>query len=96
LHVAPAGAGAKASYRRGLGCSRCNGTGYVGRSAVYEMLEMTQPLVQAANAGSPAEFVRLARAQMGEQTLLGHALSLVAEGRTTIEEAARISVQLER
>ena len=96
LHAARAGAeDGQASYRRGLGCSRCNGTGYAGRSAVYEMLEMTQPLVQAANGGSPVEFVRLAREQMAGATLLGHALDLVGEGRTTIEEAMRISVQLE-
>jgi MSHA biogenesis protein MshE len=95
LHASRAGASPASSYRRGLGCSRCNGTGYAGRSAVYEMLEMTQPLVQAANAGSPIEFVRLAREQMGDRTLLGHALSLVGEGRTTIEEATRIAVQIE-
>ena len=96
LHAARAGAaGGAPSYRRGLGCSRCNGTGYSGRSAVYEMLEMTQPLVQAANGGSPVEFVRLAREQMGDATLLGHALSLVGEGRTTIEEATRIAVQID-
>ena len=62
----------------------------------HRLCRQKRGLRNAANAGSPAEFVRLARAQMGEQTLLGHALSLVAEGRTTIEEAARISVQLER
>jgi MSHA biogenesis protein MshE len=96
MHAAQAGAGASLSgYRRGLGCSRCNGTGYAGRSAVYEMLEMTQPLVQAANGGSPVEFVRLAREQMAGATLLAHALVLVGEGRTTIDEAMRISVQLE-
>jgi len=95
LHALPAGTSPAAGYRRGLGCSRCNGTGYSGRSAVYEMLEMTQPLVQAANGGSPGEFVRLARTQMGDATLLGHALSLVREGRTTIDEATRISVQVE-
>ena len=95
LHAARPGAGGEPSYRRGLGCSRCNGTGYSGRSAVYEMLEMTTPLVQAANGGSPVEFVRLAREQMAGATLLAHAMSLVAEGRTTIEEAMRISVQLD-
>ncbi len=96
LHVAPGAAGATANYRRGLGCSRCNGTGYAGRSAVYEMLEMTQPLVQAANGGSPVEFVRLAREQMADadpRSAMPSAWS--AEGRTTIEEATRISVQLE-
>ena len=50
---------------------------------------MTAPLVQAANGGSPVEFVRLAREQMAGETLLAHAPSLVGEGRTTIEEAMR-------
>ncbi len=93
LHAAQ-GAGA-AGYRRGVGCSRCNGTGYAGRSAVYEILEMTPPLVQAANGGSAVEFVRLARAQIAGATLLAHALALVGEGRTTIDEAKRIAVQLD-
>jgi MSHA biogenesis protein MshE len=96
LHTARARAPAGApTYRRGLGCSRCNGTGYAGRSAVYEMLEMTPPLVQSANGGSPVEFVRLAREQMAGATMLAHALALVSDGRTTIEEAMRISVQLD-
>ena len=31
----------RASFKRGRGCSHCNGTGYRGRIGVYEMLEMT-------------------------------------------------------
>ena len=42
-----------ARYAKGTGCSRCNGTGYSGRSAIYEMLEMTKTLVEAANNSSP-------------------------------------------
>ena len=57
---------------------------------------MTQPLV----AGRQRQLRRssscaLAREQMGEATLLGHALSLVGQGRTTIEEAMRIAIQIE-
>jgi MSHA biogenesis protein MshE len=81
-------------YMRGLGCSRCNGTGYAGRSAVYEMLEMTPTLIDATNGGLPIEFNRLARAQIGDHTLLHHALRLVDEGRTTLDEAMRIATQL--
>ncbi|HEX6363236.1 MAG TPA: GspE/PulE family protein [Albitalea sp.] len=91
----PESTGASAGYARGLGCSRCNGTGYAGRTAVYEMLEMTHALVEAANRGSPVEFVRLARAQIGAGTLLHHAVSLAASGRTTIDEAMRVAVQME-
>ena len=41
-------------YRRGTGCSQCNNTGYLGRSGVYEMLEMTRPVVEAANSDDGA------------------------------------------
>ena len=84
-------AAATPRYARGLGCSRCNGTGYAGRSAVYEMLEMTSAMVAAANAGAPVEFVRLAHEQIAGRTLLHHALGLAASGRTTLDEAMRVS-----
>jgi len=89
----PAAAGS--GFAKGLGCSRCNGTGYSGRSAVYEMLEMTQGLVDAANRGSPVEFVQIARVQIGAATLLHNAMALAAAGKTTIDEAMRVSVQVE-
>ena len=88
-------AGIGTAYAKGLGCSRCNGTGHAGRTAIYEMLEMTQALVQAANSGSPIEFVRLARAQIAGDTLLHHAMRLVGEGRTTLDEAMRVAAQLD-
>ena len=80
-------------YRHGRGCSHCNGTGYLGRSGIYEMLEMTKPVVEAANRDDPAEFVRAAREQMGRNTLRRHAAQLVVEGRTTVDEAMRVSNQ---
>ncbi|HJV61121.1 MAG TPA: GspE/PulE family protein [Albitalea sp.] len=83
------------AFARGMGCSRCNGTGYAGRTAVYEMLEMTQALVDAANRGSPIEFVQIARDQIGRATLMHNAMALAATGRTTIEEAMRVSMQLD-
>ena len=86
---------ATGGWAKGLGCSRCNGTGYAGRTAIYEMLEMTQALVQAANGGSPIEFVRLAREQIAGGTLLHHAMRLAGEGRTTLDEAMRVASQLE-
>ena len=89
------GDASRGGWAKGLGCSRCNGTGYAGRTAVYEMLEMTQSLVDAANRGSPVEFVQIARQQIGASTLLHHAMSLAAAGRTTIDEAMRLSMQMD-
>ena len=82
-------------FRRGQGCSHCNGIGYVGRSGVYEMLEMTPDLVRAANVADPNVFLDTARPQLKGRTLTDHALALVYEGRTTVSEAMKVAVQLE-
>jgi MSHA biogenesis protein MshE len=81
--------------RRGKGCTHCNGTGYMGRTGVYEMLEMTAPVVEAANRDDIQTFLEAARRQMAGRTLRHHAAQLAAAGRTTVEEAMRISNQLE-
>jgi MSHA biogenesis protein MshE len=82
-------------YRAGVGCAQCANTGYSGRQAVYEFLEMTQPLVEAANTGDPNVFVKLGREQMAGNTLRRDAVRLVVAGKTTISEAMRISSQIE-
>jgi MSHA biogenesis protein MshE len=90
------GAGADAhSFRRGVGCSQCNNTGFLGRSGVYEMLEMTRPVVEAANSNDPGRFLEVARAQMHGHTLRRHAAMMAAQGRTTVEEAMKVSTQME-
>ncbi len=82
-------------YRKGYGCSNCNKSGYVGRQGIYEYLEMTNTLVEAANQGDPREFMRVGREQMDGNSLRRDAIRLVLEGRSTIEEAMRINNQLE-
>ena len=82
-------------YVKGKGCSHCNGTGYLGRTGVYEMLEMTKPVVEAANQEDPAAFVEVARREMANSTLRAHAVQLVIDGKTTVEEAMRINNQFE-
>ena len=88
-------AGAAPSYLKGKGCSRCNGTGYLGRTGVYEMLEMTRPVVEAANGDDPAVFFAVATREMAGDTLGVHAASLAAAGKTTVGEAMRISSQMD-
>jgi len=79
-----------AQLRRGRGCSECKQTGHVGRTGVYEFIEMTQELVDALNHGEPAQFTQAARRQMAGHTLARDALRLVLEGRSTVEDAMRI------
>jgi MSHA biogenesis protein MshE len=80
-------------YLHGRGCSHCNGTGYRGRTGVYEMLEMTEAVADAANHHDPAHFMKVAHVQMAGQTLRRHAVALVVAGKTTVGEAMRISNQ---
>ena len=82
-------------YAKGRGCAHCANTGYQGRQAVYEFLEMTNALVEAANHGDPNAFVQLGRQQMAGNTLRRDAVRLVTEGRTTIDEAMRVATQLD-
>lgn len=82
-------------YLHGRGCTHCNGTGYRGRTGVYEMLEMTRPIVEAAGHANPAVFTRVAQEEMGGETLRRHATALVVAGKTTVAEAMRVSSQFE-
>jgi MSHA biogenesis protein MshE len=82
-------------FRQGRGCSHCNGTGYAGRTGVYEMLEMTPELVRAANRSDPNLFIETARRHMKGHTLTDHGLALVLAGRTTVSEAIKVAVQVD-
>ena len=80
-------------FRAARGCGECNHTGYAGRTGVYEFIEMTPELVEAMNHGEPGRFTQAARRQMAGHSLRADAVRLAASGRTTIEEAMRISTQ---
>ena len=82
-------------YYRGRGCAHCGGTGYSGRTGVFEMLEMTNDVVEAINSDDSGVFLQAARRQMAGETLRRDAVRLVIKGRTTIDEAMRISNQFE-
>jgi MSHA biogenesis protein MshE len=82
-------------FMRGRGCARCNGTGYLGRVGVYEMLEMSPELVRATHNQDATTFAERARAQLAGKTLRDGALALVRAGRTSIAEAIRVSSHVE-
>jgi MSHA biogenesis protein MshE len=79
----------------GRGCSHCNGTGYRGRTGVYELLEMTRAVHEAINHPDPGQFLKAAHAEMRGETLRRSAVRLAVQGKTTIAEAMRVSNQLE-
>ncbi|MBV8500802.1 MAG: Flp pilus assembly complex ATPase component TadA [Paucibacter sp.] len=86
---------ARGALQHGRGCMHCKDCGYQGRTGVYEVLEMTERVVEAINHGDPGTFMQVARQQMAGETLRRDAVRLALEGVTTVAEAMRISNQIE-
>jgi general secretion pathway protein E len=79
------------TFVRGIGCAHCRGTGYKGRQAIAQMLAMDVELRSLiAERASPAR-LRAAARERGLGTLRDAALTLVAAGTTTLEEANRVT-----
>lgn len=85
--------GTPTTFYRGIGCDQCHGTGYKGRTGVYEMIEMTPDLVHAASHSDPGEFMRLARSVYAAHSLRADGVRLARLGRTTVAEAMRVTNQ---
>lgn len=83
------------TFRRGRGCSHCNGTGYLGRIGVFEYLEMDAALTEALHSGDPLRFVTAARAQSGYRPLRRSAVLLAAQGVTTMDQVMRATFGME-
>lgn len=83
------------SFVHGKGCSHCNQTGYQGRVGVYELLEMNDELVEAANHQDTNTFIQKARARMQGRTLRSQSIQLALEQRTTVAEIMRINNQFD-
>lgn len=88
-HFAAVGLDLPAQLYAPCGCAACNGTGYAGRVGVFEILEVSEELRAAIDAGkSETEMKRVAVAP--DQTLFGQSLYQVAAGRTSLAEALRV------
>lgn len=86
----PGGEVPKRVYKsRHGGCEKCNATGYLGRTVVGELLEVTEEVASAIAANSNAgEILAVAKAE-GMLTLLEDGLHMVSAGVTSIDEIQR-------
>jgi len=81
-------------FKRGRGCSHCNSVGLLGRTGIYEMLEMSGDMVAALNRNQTNEFAALAQQAIGEQSLKHRALQLALTGRSPVSEVIRVASEL--
>src|SRR3989441_10750922 len=78
-------------FRRGRGCDACAGTGYRGRSGLYELMPMSEDLRERVVQRAPlAEIRALAQAQ-GNAPLPASVWAKACAGTTTLEEVLRVT-----
>ncbi|MBQ7247979.1 MAG: type II/IV secretion system protein [Lachnospiraceae bacterium] len=75
---------------RGTGCPACAGTGYKGRSGVFEILLMERELRRCIAAGADIETVRDMALRTGYRRLKQVCLDKIFDGVTTSSEAVRV------
>jgi MSHA biogenesis protein MshE len=73
-------------FQMGAGCTYCNLSGYRGRAAIYELIEVDRALADAIRRADPQGFADAARAQVGYTTLTRSAIDMAAAGKTTLAE----------
>jgi len=73
-------------FYRGEGCEKCNHTGKKGRVGIFELLTMTDDLKQAVANGAKTDEIRELARRGGMQTLKEYAMTLMAEGLTSVDE----------
>jgi type IV pilus assembly protein PilB len=83
---APASA-EKIKVYSGKGCEACNDTGYKGRVAIYEVLTMSPKVREIVLKNGSADEIKRQAIKDGMKTLRMCALTKVAQGLTTLEEA---------
>jgi len=76
---------------RSIGCPECMKTGYLGRTAIFEMMEFNDSLKKTILKTSDANEIRSVAVQHGMTTLLQDGTRKVLEGKTSIEEVFRVT-----
>jgi type II secretory ATPase GspE/PulE/Tfp pilus assembly ATPase PilB-like protein len=79
------------AFQEGRGCVECGGTGYRGRTAIHELLDLTDPIREMILEKKPASEVRKLAQAEGMQFLRESALDRVRRGLTTLKEINKVT-----
>ncbi len=83
----------KVNLYRGKGCDKCSNTGYKGRLACYEVMEMNDTIRKLILQSKPTLEIRKAAKKTGMITLRDAAVKKMLVGATTVEEVLRLTVE---
>lgn len=77
---------------KGVGCVHCQQTGYIGRTGIYEIMEITKAHREAIAQNKDATVLREISLQHHMRLLADECKILVMDGITTLEELADVAV----
>ncbi len=78
---------------RGEGCNKCRGTGYLGRTGIYEVLPFTEPIKKITTTETNLQTLREQALKEGMVTLRENAIKKLLGGETTYQEVLRVTWQ---
>ena len=73
-----------------VGCKRCFGTGYLGRTGIYEVLAMDEELGDMIDRGVPVRELREAARAKGVESVREDGVRKVLDGETSVAELVRV------
>jgi general secretion pathway protein E len=79
-------------FRSGRGCGQCRGSGYRGRNAIAEMLILNDEIRELIVAKEPIRRIKEAAKRSGTHFLREAALAMVGTGKTSLQEANRVTI----
>ncbi len=78
-------------FYEGRGCMECSGTGFRGRTAIHELLDLTEVIRELILERKPTSEIKRAAREDGMLFLRDSALDRVREGITTLREANKVT-----
>ncbi|HQB85362.1 MAG TPA: hypothetical protein PLZ69_02935, partial [Candidatus Pacearchaeota archaeon] len=81
----------KVKLYRGRGCKICNDTGYYGRNAIFEVLELTEELRNLIIGKSSSDMIKKKAMEQGMTPMIHDGIIKVLEGKTTLSEVIKVT-----
>ncbi|MDH4161528.1 MAG: GspE/PulE family protein [Nitrospirota bacterium] len=79
------------TVKYGEGCAQCRGTGYLGRSGIYEVMEVNEKVRPLITEKVDADRIKKTAVGDGMVTLRAAAVHKMIEGETTFDEVIRVT-----
>jgi len=81
-------------FYKGNGCVACNGTGFEGRTAIFEMLQITKNIRKLILKNAPTHEIQEAAMAENMKTLRQAGVELAVNGTTTIEQVLAATMEI--